>query len=844
MNTIYDLNNAANVSFNAQSNYTIAFGNSLGNTTRTVDQGFSHAPGRQVPIATLANAVRDVLVDFAVSSTTAVNDIQYTGPYGNIGILKITPTTWRAYGIRDINRYDELFANTQITDAAVSNSYSYTTRVTDQYANTASWGTTVTVLPPPTFSISGNMIYDEGITRPVNVVTVSGNASTTSSYVVEASLNSSVGEVSNATVTGQLVTISGNIANLNSQITGNAILYYPATDLASNVANAIQVRLRRSNDNVVIQTGNITLQIGNTNPEYAITPTGTILEDFGAGVGATITDNDPVNTNYRVRYVQTSPDPTVYATAGRFFSDVANVVRDFARDGDTGYVESTRTEFNRFLPNSNSFFYSPPIDYVGNVTLNYYQDKKVGTAWVNQANAVPVTLTITPHDEYTDPASATSYQEGAIIRLADTAANVMSGQVTDLAYLNKNYTEGQLDPPQWTQTWTQVSPDPAVYPPRWLNGTLANADPATGWSNRGQANITRVGSPSDGVNSIAMRYTPPLNWTGNIVLRFDQTKVQEGNTYTQASNVQWTMNFAGNTTSLAASIASNVLVLNQNSLANVRITDNDTLRERQYSLAIQTQSGGAQFTVLGTSYGNSVTVTGNAAVINAALSSPTSYWVGTLGSANISFGLTRTSPDNTVIANVTRAANITLPAVGQNWRGGQFVGEYDLTGTGNANVLLTLQRGSDVFTPFLTTWASNTVSNTTPTNSARDGQVNTANLAAANSTLFTAATVCDTATLGGFSDWYLPSKEEMRFIGNTVIANPGKFSTVFPGNPTPNKWWTSTIEDFDYGAGPIRSVSMLELTAPANVTMAATGITSANNPVSPKYLVAVRRENA
>ena len=75
MNTIQDINQPGNVSYNQQSNYAIVFGNSVGNGTTTVDSGFTYAPLKQVPITTLSNCVRDVLVDFDLGGSTAVSTI-------------------------------------------------------------------------------------------------------------------------------------------------------------------------------------------------------------------------------------------------------------------------------------------------------------------------------------------------------------------------------------------------------------------------------------------------------------------------------------------------------------------------------------------------------------------------------------------------------------------------------------------------------------------------------------------------------------------------------------------------------------------------------------------------
>jgi hypothetical protein len=828
MNSIIDLNTSSLVTFNQQSSYAIVIGNSLGNTTAVTDQGYDHTAQQRVPITSITNAVRDILVDFVANTTGSIANVSYQGPFGNIGIQKIATNTWRAFGVRDVTRYNELFANTLVRDAGISNAYSYTTSLNDQFGNTRIYSTAVTVTAPPAFTITGNVVYDEGVVTPVTQISVTGNA--VNSYKLVSSIgNAAVGQIGNSVTSGTTTTITGNIAVLNAAIANDVILYYPGTDLASNVANAIQVQLRRSNDNHLIQSANMNLDIGNTNPEFALTPYWDFDEDVGGGIAATVTDNDPVNTTYRVRYQQVTPDPAVYGNAGIIFNGVTS--GSTGRTGDTGNIVATRTQLNNFLPNNNAFQYAPPIDYVGNVVINYTQEKLVAGSFVMQANAVPIEIELLPHDEYSDPNGSFTGLEGSIIRISDTAANVNTGLVQDRAYVGSLDVNGAVNSnPVFTQTWTQVSPDPAVYQPRWFNSTTANVTPPdSGWSARGANSVSRTGLgpgstsfPDTEINAVAIRYTPPLNYSGNIVLRFDQTKVQEGNTYTQASNVQFTMNVSGNTTVFTCNPPTTGLIFTPIRFSNISLTDNDTLAERQYRLDLSVTAGNANIFFNNTNVGNTANIVGNASQITSQISNASSYLEGSASNVGVTYQVTRTVPDNTVIATETRNLTLAEPNAGDFWRGGVFVGEYDPVGDATANVYLTIQTGASVVDDnYFVWWGANGVSNTTPTNSTRNGETNTANLVSSNAALYTAASFTDSFVSNGFSDWHLGSEQEMLFVANVKhTLNVGNISVVFSGSdPNPNKFWTSTVSDQDFAGNIRRAVSQVNWGSGGNISI-------------------------
>ena len=83
-----------------------------------------------------------------------------------------------------------------------------------------------------------------------------------------------------------------------------------------------------------------------------------------------------------------------------------------------------------------------------------------------------------------------------------------------------------------------------------------------------------------------------------------------------------------------------------------------------------------------------------------------------------------------------------------------------------------------------------TAQSLTNATSTTDGKTNTAAIVSVigtNGGVAYAAKVCDTLTLGGFTDWYLPSKDEL----NAIYLNQASVGGFSPGS-----YWSSTESDF------------------------------------------------
>jgi hypothetical protein len=98
----------------------------------------------------------------------------------------------------------------------------------------------------------------------------------------------------------------------------------------------------------------------------------------------------------------------------------------------------------------------------------------------------------------------------------------------------------------------------------------------------------------------------------------------------------------------------------------------------------------------------------------------------------------------------------TLPAIGSAYEGGYFAGQISTAGNGIADYNLVVGPVSSAQASGKKWKTSNT--STTGTSSTIDGPTNSANM---NNASHPAAEFCEAVTAGGFSDWYLPAKNEL-----------------------------------------------------------------------------------
>jgi hypothetical protein len=151
-----------------------------------------------------------------------------------------------------------------------------------------------------------------------------------------------------------------------------------------------------------------------------------------------------------------------------------------------------------------------------------------------------------------------------------------------------------------------------------------------------------------------------------------------------------------------------------------------------------------------------------------------------------------------------------LPAIGVAYEGGFFAGQIDQSGS-----IFNIVVGPVASAQFSTKQWKNANTATTGANSDIDGPQNTADIVAhGNATVYPAGHFCNDLVIGGFSDWYMPAKNELEVcyynLKPTTTANqpyginpnavPARASTYTGGSPATNPAQTSATDFKDTGA--------------------------------------------
>jgi len=150
-----------------------------------------------------------------------------------------------------------------------------------------------------------------------------------------------------------------------------------------------------------------------------------------------------------------------------------------------------------------------------------------------------------------------------------------------------------------------------------------------------------------------------------------------------------------------------------------------------------------------------------------------------------------------------------LPAIGSAYEGGFFAGQISTAGNGVAdyNLVIAPKSSGDNSNK---QWKTSDTS-TSGTSSVIDGPTNSANM---NNASHPAAEFCEGLTIGGFSDWYMPAKNELEVCyynlkptttsnntgsGTNTNAVPSRGSNYTSGTPAQTSatdFQTSNTEAF------------------------------------------------
>jgi len=118
------------------------------------------------------------------------------------------------------------------------------------------------------------------------------------------------------------------------------------------------------------------------------------------------------------------------------------------------------------------------------------------------------------------------------------------------------------------------------------------------------------------------------------------------------------------------------------------------------------------------------------------------------------------------------------PVVGEAYGGGFFAGQISTTANSVATHNLVVGPLSTAQNLSLRWKTTNT--STTGTDSVIDGPANSANM---NDASHPAAQFCEGLTIGGFSDWYLPAKNELEVCYYNLKPSTASNNTAFGINP-------------------------------------------------------------
>jgi hypothetical protein len=383
MNSIEDLNNWGNtsVTYANAAAYAISFGANAGNVTTVVTEDSApFALSKRVGINSISNAYQDVIIQFVANTNSSIANLVYTGTYANIWVQPNNAFTWTVRGIRDVNRYNEAWANVKLglrRDA--EQDFTLAVTVTDQAGNTRNWTETIDITAHNEYSVPASITFDEDTPANITGISVNDLASSTFTITVAAG-NTSQGQIKYATVTANSHSISNTRANLNSILSANSFQFIPAADF---VANSTILYTQVRNDDGVVQANAVpvTMAIGATHAEYAVPGSITYQEDTASNIsGILINDVRPDRIDPSITY-------TITIAAG---NTSQGLVRFANVSSSSHTITNTKSTVNSVL-SANSFQFIPAADFTGTSSIRYTQIQN--QANITQANAVSISMT-------------------------------------------------------------------------------------------------------------------------------------------------------------------------------------------------------------------------------------------------------------------------------------------------------------------------------------------------------------------------------------------------------------------------------------------------------------------
>lgn len=255
-------------------------------------------------------------------------------------------------------------------------------------------------------------------------------------------------------------------------------------------------------------------------------------------------------------------------------------------------------------------------------------------------------------------------------------------------------------------------------------------------------------------------------WKGNFVVATEATS--SGTAYTGKANGAWGLNSQLQQKQGGIWAKGQVIAAAPTSVSAFGLDSSATV-----SFTPPSDNGGSSVTYTAISSPGGVTATGSSSPITVTgLTNGTTYTF-TVTSTNVCGTSSPSSPSNSVTPTAAPSY------IGQPYGGGYYAGKIAVNGGGVAtHYLIVSPKSTGELTN--TAWGPDAV--TTGITSAINGPTNSAALSALG-TSYAAAGFCENLVIGGYSDWYLPAKNELEVLYYFLKPTTDNNNTSSGANP-------------------------------------------------------------